>query len=87
VYRSIEEIQVDLNEWVRQYNHERTYSGKYCYGKTPMQTCIDSIPPAKEKLFSYGVSDGQPAWNLQVSDQVLAITVGAHGDQIMHRLY
>jgi hypothetical protein len=61
VYRGIDEIQLDLNEWVRQYNEERTHSGKYCYGKTPMQTFIDSIPLASEKLFGYDVSDGQSA--------------------------
>jgi hypothetical protein len=30
VYRSINEIQLDLDEWVRQYNNERAHSGKYC---------------------------------------------------------
>jgi transposase InsO family protein len=60
-YRSIEEIQLDLAAWVRQYNYERTHSGKYCYGKTPMQTFIDSIPLAKEKLIGYAESDGQSA--------------------------
>ncbi|MDR0286313.1 MAG: IS481 family transposase [Clostridiales bacterium] len=60
-YRSIDEIQLDLDEWVHQYNYERTHSGKYCYGKTPMQTFIDSIPLAKEKLIGYDLSDGQSA--------------------------
>jgi hypothetical protein len=32
------------------YNYERTHSGKYCFGKTPMQTFTDSIPMAQEKL-------------------------------------
>lgn len=58
VYRSIDEIQLDLNEWIWHYNNERTHSGKYCYGKTPMQTFIDSIPLAKEKLIGYDVSVG-----------------------------
>jgi transposase InsO family protein len=61
VYRSIGEIQLGLDEWLRQYNHERTHSGKYCYGKTPMQTFKDSIPLAEEKLFGYDISDGLPA--------------------------
>jgi transposase InsO family protein len=61
VYRDITEIQLDLDEWVWQYNHERTHSGKYGYGKTPMQTFMDSIQLAKEKLFGYDVSDGQSA--------------------------
>jgi hypothetical protein len=42
VYRSIGELQLD--QWVRQYNEERTHSEKYCYGKTPIQTFMDSIP-------------------------------------------
>jgi hypothetical protein len=61
VYRSLDEIRLGLDGWVRQYNQGRTHSGKYCYGKTPMQTFKDSISLAGEKLFGYGVSDGQPA--------------------------
>ena len=61
VYQSINEIQLDLDEWLRQYNYERTHSGKYCYGKTPMQTFKESVPLAKEKLFGYNTSDGQTA--------------------------
>lgn len=49
LYRSIEEMQVDVDEWVTRYNGERTHSGKYCYGKTPMQTFIDSKAMAIEK--------------------------------------
>jgi hypothetical protein len=61
VYRNISDIQLDLDEWIRQYNHERTHSGKYCYGKTPMRTFMDSIPLVKEKLFGYNVPDRQSA--------------------------
>jgi hypothetical protein len=61
VYHNISEIQLDLDEWIMQYNHERTHSGKYCYGKTPMQTFMDSIPLAEEKLFGYDLSDRQSA--------------------------
>ena len=50
IYRSIEEIQTDLNNWMWYYNNERTHSGKYCYGKTPMQTFIDTKSIAEEKL-------------------------------------
>lgn len=50
IYRSIEEIQTDLKNWMWYYNNERTHSGKYCYGKTPMQTFMDSKLIAKEKL-------------------------------------
>ncbi|PWK64892.1 hypothetical protein LX99_05056, partial [Mucilaginibacter oryzae] len=50
IYRSIAELQADLDRWMYNYNNERTHSGKYCFGKTPMQTLIDSIPMAQEKL-------------------------------------
>jgi len=49
-YRSIVELQGDLDRWMFNYNNERTHSGKYCFGKTPMQTFTDSIPLAKDKL-------------------------------------
>ena len=49
VYQTIEELQQDLDEWLHWYNHERTHSGKYCYGKTPWQTFLDSKHLALEK--------------------------------------
>ena len=42
-----------LDEWLREYNESRPHSGKYCYGKTPMQTFLDSQPLAKEKRLQY----------------------------------
>lgn len=50
VYNSIEMLQKDLNQWLQEYNQERPHTGKYCYGKTPMQTFQDSLESAKEKL-------------------------------------
>lgn len=52
VYNTIEELQADLDAWVDSYNQERPHSGKYCFGKTPMQTFEDSIPMTKEKLLN-----------------------------------
>lgn len=42
IYNSLEELQVDLDAWVLDYNEQRTHSGKHCFGKTPMQTFLDS---------------------------------------------
>lgn len=50
IYTNIEELQIDLDNWLTFYNNERPHSGKFCYGKTPMQTLKDTIPLAKEKL-------------------------------------
>ena len=52
VYGSIEELQKDLDLWLTEYNENRVHSGKYCYGKTPMQTFADSLPLAREKMLS-----------------------------------
>ena len=50
VYDSIEELQKDLDDWMVEYNHKRTHSGKYCYGKTPYQTWLDSLHLARVKM-------------------------------------
>lgn len=50
IYRTIEELQKDLDNWINYYNNERTHYGKYCYGKTPMQTFLDSKHLVEEKL-------------------------------------
>jgi transposase InsO family protein len=47
IYRSVEELQGDVDEWVRYYNRERPHSGKY--DKTPYQTFLDSKHIALEK--------------------------------------
>ena len=52
VYRTIEELQADLDEWMDIYNHQRPHQGRWCYGKTPTQTLIDTLPLAKEKLMA-----------------------------------
>jgi hypothetical protein len=52
IYTSIEALQADLDTWVQQYNEVRSHQGRWCYGKTPMQTFLDSLPLAKEKLMA-----------------------------------
>lgn len=50
IYHTIEELQQDLDHWVEYYNNQRTHTGRYCYGKTPMETFRDSLHLAKEKM-------------------------------------
>jgi len=50
LYHSLEELQEDLDLWLKDYNEQRTHSGKYCYGKTPMQTFEETKHLAKEKM-------------------------------------
>jgi transposase InsO family protein len=49
-YQSLEVLQKDLDEWIEHYNHQRPHSGRYCYGKTPMETFLQSLTLAKQKL-------------------------------------
>ncbi len=49
LYESLEQLQHDLDEWMEYYNHERPHSGRYCFGKTPMETFADSKYLAEEK--------------------------------------
>jgi transposase InsO family protein len=52
IYRTIEEVQADLDVWMAEYNQQRPHQGRWCYGKTPMQTFVDSVPLAKEKMLA-----------------------------------
>jgi len=52
LYAGLEELQADLDAWLQQYNEVRTHQGRWCYGKTPMQTFLDTVPLAKEKMLA-----------------------------------
>lgn len=50
IYQSIEELQVDLDDWMAYYNNARTHQGKMCCGRTPMQTLIDAKEVWNDKI-------------------------------------
>ncbi len=49
IYTSLEQLQKDVDEWLEQYNRERTHTGKYCFGRTPLQTFRDTKHLAQAK--------------------------------------
>ena len=49
IYRSLEELQVDVDAWLQKYNQFRPHSGRHCYGKTPLQTFKDAKHIAIDK--------------------------------------
>ena len=49
IYQSLEELQNDLDEWLRRYNEERTHQGKMCCGRTPLQTFLDGLNDWRDK--------------------------------------
>jgi len=50
IYSSIEALQRDLDLWLKEYNEVRPHQGRWCYGKTPLQTFIDRTSLAREKM-------------------------------------
>ena len=52
LYKTLDDLQKDLDAWIEEYNTQRTHSGKYCFGKTPMQTFLDSKHLAQDKMLN-----------------------------------
>ena len=52
LFRTLDELQCDLDAWITEYNEHRPHQGRWCYGKTPMQTFRDTVPIAQEKWIS-----------------------------------
>ena len=52
IYSSVEQLQADLDSWVSSYNEQSPHQGRWCYGKTPMQTFLDTVPLAREKMLN-----------------------------------
>lgn len=50
IYTELEELQKDLDEWLKYYNNERTHQGKMCCGRTPVETLEDGKSLWEEKL-------------------------------------
>lgn len=49
IYKTLEDLQTDLDEWIDGYNKNRTHQGKMCCGRTPMETFLDGIKLWREK--------------------------------------
>jgi hypothetical protein len=43
IYLAIDELQADLDVWLVDYNEQHPYQGRWCFGKTPMQTFLDAL--------------------------------------------
>ena len=75
IFQSIEELQIEVDKWLDYYNNERTHSGKYCLGRTPMQTWKESLHLTKNKMLD----------TLYQKDVSLSLTgeadAGSGGDQ------
>jgi transposase InsO family protein len=50
LYDSLEVLPADLDQWIKEYNKQRTRSGKYCFGRTPWETFMASRNLAVDKM-------------------------------------
>lgn len=53
LYNSLAALQDDLDQWMEYYNNQRSHSGKYCFGKTPMETFNESVTLARQKMLDH----------------------------------
>ena len=58
MYAAVEALQADLDAFMDLYHTHRPHPGRWCYGKTPMQTLLDSLDLAKAKHIA-GLTDRQ----------------------------
>ena len=52
IYNTVEDLQKDLDEYMKIYNFERTHQGKMCCGRTPWETFLDGKKIVKEKIIT-----------------------------------
>ena len=50
IYNTLEELQTDVDLWIKSYNEDRPHGGKHCDGKTPMETFLQTKHLAEDKM-------------------------------------
>jgi hypothetical protein len=87
LHRSIAELQADLDAGMRDDNTIRTHQGRWCYGKTPMQTFIDTRPARTGEVAAgrvtghHSPSNTHPGGMTRLSDQVHRFTTCRRHDR------
>jgi hypothetical protein len=70
IYRTLEDLQTDLDVWLQESNEQRSHQGRWCSGKTPMQTFIDRVSRWRRRK----CSRPNPVRAHCLSDEVLSYT-------------
>ena len=61
LYHSLEEIQADLDGFMARYNNDRTNQGRYCQGRTPMQTFMEGLELYQQYVYENDVVEPEAA--------------------------
>lgn len=77
LYTSLADLQADLDAWLNVYNGERTHQGRWCYGKTPMQTFLDSVPRSRRRRCSSRdhAADTETIRRCQMKSRLVQVTL------------
>jgi len=51
LYTNLEAIQTDLDDFLKDYNEQRTNQGKYCNGRTPIETFVAGLDLYKQYVY------------------------------------
>lgn len=71
IYKTLDELQKDLESWLEKYNKIRPHSGRFCYGKTPFKTFEDAMHIAIDKnIGSLCRQSDSPTWQTTASETV-----------------
>jgi transposase InsO family protein len=76
LYTTLDELQTDLDEWIEQYNRERTHTGKYCFGRTPLHTFRETKHLAQAKQLDTLFEWQQPKSDIPDNTSVIVHVVG-----------
>ena len=57
IYLTLEELQQDLDEGMVRYNKRRPHQGNRCHRRTPIETFLENLPLAKEKILDMKSND------------------------------
>jgi transposase InsO family protein len=74
LYTSLEELQADLDEWLELYNRERPHTGKYCEGRTPLQTFRDTKHLAQQKVLERQFQPSEKTTTTNSTQPVFAVS-------------
>lgn len=58
IYKSLEDLQVDLDQWLRDYNEKRPHQGRHCFGRTPLETLTTDWQKWQTELAERGLPPG-----------------------------
>lgn len=61
LYRTVEEIQEDLDVFLQYYNRERTNQGRYCQGRTPFETFQNGLELYQRYVFDINMEESTAA--------------------------